>query len=101
MYNGIDEESRPHLLKLIDFIYNEVGRAGGDGDALWYSRFYEIKDIKALVEEYNEKTRFPWEVKTDGDNTLHWGTNQEWVIITNNEEEYNLAPGWIQIKIRY
>jgi hypothetical protein len=100
-YCKIDQmESREHLMKLIDLIYNEVLSAGGDGDALWYSRFYDINDIYPLIKEYNDKTPFPWAIELK-DKTINWGQGQEWAMITNDEDFYNMFPEWCQMKIRY
>ena len=52
-----------------------------------------------LVEEYNSKLKYPFEIQiTDGD--IHWGKNQEWIIITSNEEVYNTAPTWMQFVLK-
>ena len=48
-FSSIDEDDKKHLLKLIEWILDEVLRAGGDGDALWYSRFYDVKEIFEIV----------------------------------------------------
>ena len=89
-----------HLLKLIDFLYKDVLSAGGDGDALWYSRYYKVSDIYPLVEKYNKALKFPWKLElTDMD--ILWHDNQESLHITNNEQTYLQAPSWQQILIKY
>lgn len=99
-YCSIDEEQKKHLLKLVDFLYCEVCSAGGDGDSLWYSRFYNVKDLLPIIEEYNDKLKFKWKIDTD-DKNIYWGEHQEGMIITNDEEKFNNSPEWIQCKIRY
>ena len=89
-----------HLTKLIDVIFHEVLSAGGDGDVLWYSRFYDINDILPLIKTYNDKLEYKWNIVVKN-NTIHWGDNQEWVIITNDENFYNTSPECIQMKIIY
>ena len=88
-----DNKVKQHLLKLIDFLFENVINEGGDGDALWYSRFYDVKDIFILVQEYNNKLKFPWKVELD-ETTIHWYDNQEAVVITNDEKTYNEWPSW-------
>jgi hypothetical protein len=96
-YSPIDDRDKEHLLKLIDWLYQEVKRSGGDGDALWYSRFYDIKDILVLVNEYNDKLKYKWTVELDQNrNLISWGSNQEYVMITNTEEYYKTSPSWQQ-----
>jgi hypothetical protein len=98
-YRKITEEYKPHLINLLKVIFDEVLSAGGDGDAIWYSRFYNINEIKYLIEEFNAKQKFPWEIKIE-EQTIHWGIDQEWAIITNDENLYNNAPPWIQFKLK-
>jgi len=92
--------NKEHLLKIIDLLYNECISAGGDGDALWYSKYYKINVLLPLVEEYNNTLKFPFEIKKVDETTIHWGTNQEWIIITNNEDIYNTCPVWSQFVLR-
>ena len=89
-------------MSLIDFLYHECKSSGGDGDAFWYSRFYDIEDIEVLVEEYNSKLPRPWKIlysKEKG--RIDWGNDQEWINITNDEELYKTVENWIQAIIRY
>ncbi len=98
MYCSVSNR-KEHLLKLIDFLYHEVLSAGGDGDALWYSRFYDIKDILPLIEEFNSKLKYPWEINWNP-NGINWGNGQEWALITNSEECYKDCQNW-QAVIKY
>ncbi len=99
-YCEIDEENKPRIMTLIDFLYKDVISACGDGDALWYSYFYDVKDILKLVEEYNSQLLHKWEIRVYDDH-INWGHEQEGIIITNNEELFNNAPSWQQVLIRY
>jgi hypothetical protein len=93
--------NKEHILKLIDFLFNEVISSGGDGDALWYSHYYELDDIKPLLEEYNSKHNLNWEIKHDALDILNWGKDQEWITITTDKKVADFAPDWAQIKIYY
>lgn len=84
-----------HLLKLIDWLYNEVKSAGGDGDALWYSKYYDTADLLPLVKEYNEGLKRKWTIDYTG-GLIHWWNGQEGILITNKEEVYKSAPSWQQ-----
>ena len=99
-YCNIDEEDKLHLLKLIDFLHFEVLSSSGDGDAFWYSRYYDIKDILPLVQEYNSKLKYPWKIDTN-DKTLWMHNDQESLCITNDIELYKTVPDWSQITIKY
>ncbi len=100
MYSN-PQEDKDHLINLIDFLVKEVVRSGGDGDALWYSRYYDVKDLKILLDQYNDQFKRPyWKVRLDGLD-LFYGEGQEGLVITNDESAFDEAPDWIQIKIRY
>jgi len=101
-YSKIDQQSKQHLLDLINWLVDEVASSGGDGDALWYSRYYNVEDLKLLVEEYNNKQKFPdhWKIRLEGEN-LWYGEGQEGLLITNNKEYFDKSPDWTQVKIRY
>lgn len=71
MFCSIDEEDKAHVLKLIDFLYCEVLRAGGDGDAIWYSKYYNVKDLFPLIKEYNEKLKFKWKCLELGEKDIY------------------------------
>ena len=96
-YCPIDDEIKPHLIKLLDWMLGEVIRSGGDGDALWYSKFYDIKDILILVQEYNKTLKYEWTIGFDENRKrIFWGNGEEGIVITNNEDAYKNAPRWQQ-----
>lgn len=89
-----------HLLKIIDLLYNECVSSGGDGDALWYSRFYTIDRILPLVRKYNSTLKCPFKIDIQDGKTIHWGDNQEWIIITTDELVYLSSPSCIQFVLK-
>lgn len=96
-YCEIQEEEHRHILNLISWISDEVLSAGGDGDFLWYSRFYDIKDIIKVVDQYNESMKFKWDIIFNEEGQrISCSRGQEGFIITNNEEDYKNAPVWQQ-----
>ena len=74
------------LNKLIDFLYHQVMSSGGDGDATWVSKYYNVeKQILPFLEKYNSQLKYPWKIEFNKDkNEILWGDNQEWVYITND-----------------
>lgn len=96
-YITIDDERKSHLLGLLNWLVKEVRSAGGDGDALWYSRYYNVNDILSLVKEVNDTFSHKWVIEfNENDKSILWGIDQEWIIITNNESDYKSAPSWQQ-----
>lgn len=74
-------------LELINWLFIVVHEGwGGDGDAIWYTK-ENIHDLYLLVEQYNNENNLPWKVELDN-KEIHWGDNQEWIIITNDIKEY-------------
>lgn len=98
-YCPVDEKTKVHLLKLIDWLFDEIVSAGGDGDAYWYSRYYSVKDLFVLVEEYIKKDKsFSWNLELKDDKISCW-RDQECLVITNKESDYLSFPTWGQVKI--
>jgi hypothetical protein len=96
----LDLNEQKRLLQLIDFLYNDVMSAGGDGDGLWFTRYYSLDDILELVKQYNDSLHFKWDV-TKSEDCIIWADGQEGLVITTNENVYNNAPSWQQILIKY
>lgn len=92
----IDEE---HLTKIIDLLYNECMSAGGDGDAMWYSRYYSIDKILPLVQKYNSTLKFPLTVE-HSDTVINWYDGQEGIVITTDESVYLSCPSWVQMVLK-
>ena len=86
--------------KAIEFIYSDCMPACGDGDALWYSTWFKVKDILPLVEDYNSKLKYPLDINVK-DGTIYWQREQECIIITNNESMYLNAPSWSQLTLKW
>jgi hypothetical protein len=95
-YSNIDDQNKEHLKNLLNWILNEVISAGGDGYALWYSRFYNIDEIFPIVEECN---KYEWKIEKHPDR-IFWWKDQEGITITNNEQHWNDAPSWQQVMIK-
>ena len=99
-YCDINDANREHIKNLIRWIFNEVSSAGGDGDALWYSEYFNVEDILPLVEEVKEELGYKWNIKM-GDMRLSCSFYQEGFCITNNKKDWDEAPSWQQVKINY
>lgn len=93
-------DKKQHIIKILDLLYEDCKRSGGDGDGLWYSRYYELKDILAILQEYNASLSHPFTIDTTNDTYILWGDNQEWIIITDSVEVYKDAPEWSQMVIK-
>ena len=86
---------------LIDFLYNTVAADGGDGDAIWHSRYFDLADIKPLVEEYNAKHNVGWEIKQNSLDYFSWGKGEESILITTDKNLIDTYPDWVLIKLYY
>jgi len=92
--------NKEHIYRILTLLFHEVASSGGDGDSLWYTRLYDLEEIKKLVIQYNDDYATGWIISNKSDKIFNWGIDQEWVIITNNEEIYNNSADWIQMKIK-
>ena len=67
-------DNKEHIIKILDWLYEECVSSGGDGDALWYSRYYDVKDIFPILQEFNNSLVFAFkDLKLNG-NTILWGS---------------------------
>lgn len=94
---GNDDWAKTKIEKIIELLFEECMGAGGDGDAFWYSKFYNVKDILPFVEKYNLEKQDSFFTIEFGDDRIICHNNQECVIITNNKEEYENLPSWAQM----
>jgi hypothetical protein len=82
---------------IIGWLINEVQSAGGDGDGIWYSKYYDIQDIKRIILTSCLLPDY-WKLE-EKNGELHVGENQEWLIITNNKDSFNNRPSWQQVSL--
>jgi hypothetical protein len=99
-YCNIDDSNREHIKELIRWLFAEVVSAGGDGDALWYSKYYDIKDILPLVVKINDEFKFKWQID-EHDDYIGIHREQEGITITNNVKRWDESPSWQQVMIKY
>lgn len=98
-YCPIDLHSKEHTINLIKWLIQEVLHSGGDGDGIWYSKYFDVKDIIKLIEEEKLLPKF-WEIKV-GEKDASVGQDQEWLFITNEKEVFDRRPSWQQVAICY
>ena len=96
-YIPINETQKIHIKNLINWLIAEVISAGGDGDALWYSRSYSVDEIFSILKECD---LYDFTIDKQ-DNRITFGTGQEWLVITNDERDGMNAPSWQQVRICY
>lgn len=87
--------------KIIDLLYHSVVAEEGDGDAIWLIKYPEFSPLEKVAEwlvEYNTTNNTGWEViiRHDG---IAWGTNQEWVGILVNQEDFDKLHEHYSLKI--
>lgn len=86
--------------KVLDLIHSSIISEGGDGDAIWLSKHTPLNEMVKLIDEYNTNNNIGWEIQ-EKDNHLLWGKDQEWAIITCDEEFFDLQPSYIVLRINY
>lgn len=96
--------NKEHTFKLLQFLRDEILSAGGDGDAVWFTKLFELDDIALLLKEFTALHAKEWivtEESNDYGRYLTWGVDQEWAIITDSEAIFKSQPDWYQMKIQY
>lgn len=98
-YLKIKSENSQHIKNLIKWLFEEVHSAGGDGDGIWYSKYFNVLDIEEFI---NSESLLPkyWNFKIDN-HRLVYSHHQECLIITNNEDDFTNRPPWQQVAIIY
>jgi hypothetical protein len=87
-----------HMISMIKWLTDEVMSAGGDGDGIWYSKLFNVKDIKSFIEVNNLLPKF-WAINIDNENAFSIGEGQEWLYITNKKEDFDARPFWQQVAL--
>ena len=89
--------NKEHVKEMVKWLIDEVLASGGDGDGIWYSKYFNVDEIETLIKENNLLPDF-WkmEKKEDG---LRIGDNQEWLFITNNKNSFDNRPEWQQVSL--
>ena len=90
--------NKQHVLNILHWLIDGVLSSGGDGDGIWYSKFYSVADIKKLIEDEKLLPGF-WKMEFKEDGSLHLGDNQEWLTITNNEWDWTKRPSWQEVGV--
>lgn len=87
--------------KILDLIYSSIKSEGGDGDAIWLTKYTSLDKIKELIDEYDAANNTGWHLIRENNTTLYWGDDQEWATITDDENVFNSQPSWIILRINY
>ena len=93
-------ENKEHIITLIKWLIEEVQSAGGDGDGLWYSKYFSVNSIKGLIETEKLLPKY-WKMEEKEGPSILLGENQEWLIITNDRNDYKNSPDWQQVTLVY
>ena len=84
--------------KIIDLCFTYIILEGGNGDALWLSKYTNIIDLALEVKDYATKHNINWEIILK-DNYLLWGQCQEWVEITTDKNHYEIQCNNFKLNI--
>lgn len=86
--------------KIIDLIYSSIISEGGDGDAIWLSKHKSLSEIEELIKNFNLINNINWTLEVR-EIYIMWGSDQEWCVITCDEDFFNSQPNWITLRIKY
>jgi hypothetical protein len=87
-------KKRRHIRNLLLWLNKEVMSAGGDGDAIWISKYHSIEMILPIVERLNEEEWDKWWTVESTETTIILDNHQEsWTITTTRSYP---IPSWCQ-----
>lgn len=93
---------------LLNFLFEGIRLSGGDGDGIWYSKYFWIDEIYKFILDHRSDNNLylpsSWEVtlreKTEThEKHLYLGHGEEGLIITNSEQMFDNRPSWQEISI--
>jgi hypothetical protein len=79
------EPDKKDIMSILNFLYEKTIEDGGDGEAIWLTKFYKLEDIAKII---NSEYQTDWKVEFNY-NYIYWGNDQESVVITNNNVIYD------------
>ena len=97
-YCTINKQNAAHIKNIYNWLLLEVLSSGGDGDGIWYSRFYNVNDIINLLKDETDKF---WNIKKESEETYLIYNNQESLLITNNKNTFDNRPKEQQVSLEY
>ena len=79
-------------INLILWLENRVLGEGGDGDAIWITRWLSVEFLLPIVEKLNSTVMNNWWTITADDVTIHLTNHQESLTITTDRDY--VVPAW-------
>ena len=70
---------------ILDFLIYKVHECGGDGWGTWYTKFLKIKNIYPVVKNWNNKQKFPMDIKID-EKAIHLSDGEESLCIIDDKQ---------------
>jgi hypothetical protein len=94
-YNG-----KEHALGIINWLLEEVISSGGDGDGIWYSKYFSCESIYNFILENIDEIKYieHMTMNMEYDRIIIFD-NQESLEITNREESFTERPNWQQVSL--
>jgi hypothetical protein len=94
----MDNEYR--IIKMIEFLFEEVASSGGDGDAFWYTKYFKLEQIHSIIKRINDEKDWPYSIALKEDR-IDVIRSHESIEITNSEKRFRTFPSWAQIVIQW
>jgi hypothetical protein len=94
-------DNRDHIEDLLSWLLQEVISAGGDGDGIWYSKYYDVRQIAEVFLDFFKFHKWKIEMGYDTLFISPEHPSQEGLVITNNKKTFDQRPSWQQVAIQY
>ncbi len=95
----LDLSYRNHIKALIDFLLSEVGSAGGDGDAAWVVKNFDIHNVREFINDEcltDDYKRYWTLTEVLDEKRFFLSNHQEGLMITIDHTD---VPSWSQCTI--
>lgn len=88
---------KTHLTRLLDWLFDEISSAGGDGDAAWILCFYDLVDVRTFIVEWlKNNAMLDWKCSEIKDDHFTVGRHQECLLVTTDTKH---VPPWSQCTV--
>lgn len=87
------------IVSILKFLHEKTIEDCGDGEAIWLTNFYKLKDIVDIIKNSNINTSW---IINEYDNFIHWHSDkdEEGIIITNDKNTFDRENSCIELKLQ-
>ena len=89
-------ETKQHAINIINWLITEVLSSGGDGDGIWYTKYFTLESIEKLIKSDIDTKGL---VMENRQTYLSLHNYEEALHITTDKEMFDNRPSWQQVSL--